>query len=182
MPAMATAFDSVASSSPLQLLKEVSPTTVIGLLALALATLYYVTKSKLPYPPGPSTLTLLRNRGKPHPARVLHESITRRFGPLASFGLGSRRIVVVGSYKVANDLLEKKSAVTSDRPEVSPEALKFESWVDRGSGSRRGITNLIPSGCYGWRIHVGWDANIVHSIWRQVRTLLQVSFVLQGCF
>lgn len=117
---MAAFLSFTALPQLLDLLKAlpINATAVVSLVALALATLYHLTKPKLPYPPGSSLLSLLRILGQPHPARALHEN-TRRFGPISSFGLGRKRIVVIGNYKVANDLMERKSALTSDRPEVS---------------------------------------------------------------
>ncbi|CAD0022046.1 unnamed protein product [Aureobasidium pullulans] len=63
------------------------------------------------YPPGPRTLPLIGN---------LHQFAkwAKEYGPIYSILAGSRPIIVLSSVEVVKDLLDKRSAIYSDRPEA----------------------------------------------------------------
>ncbi|KAG9945351.1 cytochrome P450, partial [Aureobasidium melanogenum] len=72
------------------------------------------------YPPGPRTVPILGNL---HQIPSKNEYLqftkwTREYGPIYSIMVGSRPMIVLGSVEVVKDLLDKRSAIYSDRPEA----------------------------------------------------------------
>ncbi|THW17027.1 cytochrome P450 [Aureobasidium pullulans] len=72
------------------------------------------------YPPGPRTLPLIGNL---HQIPSKNEYLqfakwAKEYGPIYSILAGSRPNIVLSSVEVVKDLLDKRSAIYSDRPEV----------------------------------------------------------------
>ncbi|KAJ7053961.1 cytochrome P450 [Mycena amicta] len=81
--------------------------------------------SSLPYPPGPRPLPLLGNiRQFPSSFPWLtYQEWGRQYGPIMHVKAFSDHIVIINSAKIADDLLEKRSHVYSDRPVIPMLAL-----------------------------------------------------------
>ncbi|KAJ7069771.1 cytochrome P450 [Mycena amicta] len=81
--------------------------------------------SSLPYPPGPHPLPLLGNiRQFPSSFPWLtYQEWGRQYGPIMHVKAFSDHIVIINSAKIADDLLEKRSHVYSDRPVIPMLAL-----------------------------------------------------------
>lgn len=73
----------------------------------------------LSLPPGPVPLPLIGNlhqlTGNPFEN---FEKWHKKYGPLISLRVGQRTVIVIGSYEIAHDLLDKQSAIYSTRPEL----------------------------------------------------------------
>ncbi|KAF3391846.1 hypothetical protein DPV78_010698 [Talaromyces pinophilus] len=73
----------------------------------------------LPLPPGPVPLPIVGNlhqlTGNPFEN---FEKWHKKYGPLMSLRVGQRTVIVIGSYEIAHDLLDKRSAMYSTRPEL----------------------------------------------------------------
>ncbi|KAI4743352.1 cytochrome P450 [Aureobasidium sp. EXF-12298] len=72
------------------------------------------------YPPGPPTLPILGNLHQ-IPSKNEYLQFTkwaREYGPIYSIMVGSRPMIVLSSVEVVKELLEKRSAIYSDRPEA----------------------------------------------------------------
>ncbi|KUL85540.1 hypothetical protein ZTR_08063 [Talaromyces verruculosus] len=73
----------------------------------------------LPLPPGPVPLPVIGNlhqlTGNPFEN---FEKWHKKYGPLISLRVGQRTVIVIGSYEIAHDLLDKQSAMYSTRPEL----------------------------------------------------------------
>jgi hypothetical protein len=93
-----------------------------GCLSLALLLLWRLNKPgsrPAGYPPGPPTLPLLGNLHQiPSKGRHLQfEKWAREYGPVYSLMLGTKAMVVLNSDVAAKDLLDKRGAIYSSRPE-----------------------------------------------------------------
>ena len=72
------------------------------------------------YPPGPPTLPLIGNLHQ-IPKSLGHlqfEKWAREYGPVYSLILGTKVVIVLSSDVAVKDLLDKRSAIYSSRPEV----------------------------------------------------------------
>ncbi|KAI5246852.1 cytochrome P450 [Aureobasidium subglaciale] len=70
------------------------------------------------YPPGPPTLPIIGNLHQ-IPSKNEYLQFTKwakQYGPIYSIMVGSRPIIVLSSAEVVRDLLDKRSAIYSDRP------------------------------------------------------------------
>ncbi|KZO99731.1 cytochrome P450 [Calocera viscosa TUFC12733] len=80
-------------------------------------------------PPGPPGLPLLGNILQ-LPSQFLYRKLTAwsdRYGPIYTFWIGSQPYLVLGSTAVSADLLDRMSAVTSDRPPmIKPRVFYFK--------------------------------------------------------
>ena len=72
------------------------------------------------YPPGPSTLPLVGNLHQiPREKRHLQfEKWARQYGPVYSLILGTKVMIVLNSDQTIKDLLDKRGAIYSSRPEA----------------------------------------------------------------
>ena len=72
------------------------------------------------YPPGPSTLPLVGNLHQiPREKRHLQfEKWARQYGPVYSLILGTKVMIVLNSDQAIKDLLDKRGAIYSSRPEA----------------------------------------------------------------
>jgi cytochrome P450 len=80
---------------------------------------HYYSLHALPMPPGPAPLPLIGNLHQL--TGNLGEKMNkwhRKYGPLISLRAGQRTIIVIGSYEIAHDLLDKRSATYSSRPKL----------------------------------------------------------------
>jgi hypothetical protein len=71
------------------------------------------------YPPGPPTLPLIGNlhqipRRKRH---LQYEKWAREYGPIYSLMLGTKVMIVLNSDEAIRDLVDKRGAIYSSRPE-----------------------------------------------------------------
>ncbi|THX33628.1 cytochrome P450 [Aureobasidium pullulans] len=97
--------------------------TLFGLaLVFGLGSCYFLGLGLRPknYPPGPRTLPLIGNL---HQIPSKNEYLqfakwAKEYGPIYSILAGSRPIIVLSSVEVVKDLLDKRSAIYSDRPEA----------------------------------------------------------------
>ncbi|KAH6879558.1 cytochrome p450 monooxygenase [Thelonectria olida] len=95
----------------------------LGLIASTLWLVYRVTKvgQRPPgFPPGPPTVPLLGNlhlmpTKRPH---LQFQKWAKQYGPIYSLILGTKTMVVLSSDETVKDLLDKKSGVYSDRPDM----------------------------------------------------------------
>ncbi|KAJ7596428.1 cytochrome P450 [Mycena floridula] len=97
---------------------------VLGILCLALFKLLNWSRS-LPFPPGPSPLPILGNikdlpKEKPW---LVYTEWAKKYGPLIHFRVFNQHVMVINSLEVAGELLNKRSASSSDRPIVPMIAL-----------------------------------------------------------
>ncbi|KAF7299009.1 Cytochrome P450 [Mycena indigotica] len=77
-------------------------------------------KTNLPYPPGPRPLPILGNSRQipaSSPWFTYHEW-AQQYGPIVHLKAIGEHILVINSAKVADDLLEKRSNIYSDRPDI----------------------------------------------------------------
>ncbi|KAI0693293.1 cytochrome P450 [Cerioporus squamosus] len=73
----------------------------------------------LPLPPGPKSWPFVGNlshMGKPEPWKSHHE-LCQKYGELVYLPVLGQSIVILGSARVVSELLDKRSAVTSDHPQ-----------------------------------------------------------------
>jgi hypothetical protein len=72
------------------------------------------------YPPGPSTLPLIGNLHQiPQEKRHLQfEKWAREYGPVYSLILGTKVMIVLNSDVAIKDLIDKRGAIYSSRPEA----------------------------------------------------------------
>ncbi|TRM68972.1 cytochrome P450 [Schizophyllum amplum] len=85
-------------------------------------------KDQLPYPPGPKGAPIIGNMNQlPHlePFKTYTEW-SKTYGELIHLTALGKHIVIVNSVRTANDLLEKMSKITSDRPENT--MIKLMHW------------------------------------------------------
>ncbi|KAL4069143.1 cytochrome P450 [Scleroderma yunnanense] len=89
---------------------------VVLLASLWFVKLTYGKRETLPLPPGPPGNWLLQSRNiKSRPTFQLAKLI-ETYGPVFSVKRGSQRIVIIGRYKAAIDIMEKEGASLADRP------------------------------------------------------------------
>ncbi|KAF9887204.1 hypothetical protein FE257_010458 [Aspergillus nanangensis] len=106
---------------------------VVGLLGLYILRLLLKSKSSnAPLPPGPKPLPVVGNiRDLPDPARpdwpvwAQHKEL---YGPISTVSVFGQRIIILNSAQYALDLLEKRSSVNSDRPDMT--MTKLSGWGD----------------------------------------------------
>ena len=101
----------------------ISPVLIGTVLAGFAALLWRISKiGQRPkgYPPGPPTLPLIGNLHQ-MPKKQGHlqfQKWAKEFGPVYSLMLGTQCFVVLNSDQAIKDLLDKRSAIYSSRPEV----------------------------------------------------------------
>lgn len=88
-------------------------------LLIALWKLSRIGRRPRDYPPGPPTLPILGNihqipREKPY---IQFEKWAREYGPVYSLILGTKVMVVLNSDQAIKDLIDKRGAIYSSRPE-----------------------------------------------------------------
>lgn len=94
--------------------------TVLTLCALVVYRLRNVGKRPSGYPPGPPTVPII---GNIHlmPAENIHGQFKKwaeRYGPIYSLILGTKPSIVLSSADAVKELLDKRSAIYSSRPEM----------------------------------------------------------------
>ncbi|UNI25017.1 hypothetical protein JDV02_010725 [Purpureocillium takamizusanense] len=93
----------------------------LSLLTIACATFYGLSfrrKQRSPLPPGPKPLPIIGNihsMFRKSPMDCL-QAWHKQFGPVIAVRYGQRRVVSVSSYRVAQELMNKKSMIYSSRP------------------------------------------------------------------
>ncbi|KAI0260543.1 cytochrome P450 [Gloeopeniophorella convolvens] len=114
------------------------------ILALGLCALNWALKKKktsLPLPPGPKPRPLIGNL-LDLPKTDFAKTYTEwghKYGPIAYADAAGQPIIIINDAEIANELLDKKSAVTSDRPvfEMAGELAGFKRWAGaQGYGPR----------------------------------------------
>lgn len=97
------------------------PSVVLGLLALVLALwrLSKVGQRPKNYPPGPPTLPIIGNihQMPSHHGHLQFQKWAQEYGPVYSLMLGTKVMIVLSSDQAVKDLLDKRSAIYSSRPE-----------------------------------------------------------------
>ncbi|KAG0149064.1 hypothetical protein CROQUDRAFT_40479 [Cronartium quercuum f. sp. fusiforme G11] len=74
-------------------------------------------RRKMPLPPGPWSLPYIGYRFGPYPWRQMEE-ITRKYGPVSKVMMGSTPLIIVGTVKEAQELLEDRGAIYVSRPRL----------------------------------------------------------------
>lgn len=103
--------------------------TIFAIITIILLVLNVLTigRRDKDYPPGPPTIPILGNihqvqlfSSLPQPWCILttHQMPTRDAGPIYSLMLGTRVLIVLSSDQAVKDLLDKRSAIYSDRPDM----------------------------------------------------------------
>ena len=102
-------------------------------------------RNTLPLPPGPTPLPVIGNlhqfRGG-EPWKIL-DKWHEKYGPLITIRFGQRTAIVIGSNKIAHDMLDTRSALYSSRPRL---ILAFELLTQ---GLNMGIMPYTEQ----WRVH-----------------------------
>lgn len=87
---------------------------VVAFIALFCSWYYFFWSSKRPpLPPGPNFISALIAGNNNFKA---FREWTRRYGPVASAKIGTRTYIILGTRQAAQDLLEKRGNIYSDRP------------------------------------------------------------------
>lgn len=102
-----------SSSSSLMLMHMISSLCLIFLLSLMLKKL----RLNKRLPPGPWSIPFIGYRFGPYAWREMEE-ISRIYGPVSSIRIGTNLLVIIGSVKPALTLLESRSSIYCDRPEL----------------------------------------------------------------
>lgn len=91
----------------------------VALVAVLLWQLSKIGRRPKDYPPGPPTLPLLGNLHQiPDQKRHLQfEKWAREYGPVFSLMLGTKAMIVLNSDQAIKDLVDKRGAIYSSRPE-----------------------------------------------------------------
>lgn len=96
------------------------PAILVVVVWAILRRLYNVGRRPRNYPPGPRTLPFIGNLHQ-IPTKNRHLLFTewaRQYGPIYSLMLGSKVMIVINSDVVVKDLIDKKGAIYSSRPEA----------------------------------------------------------------
>ena len=93
---------------------------LVALMLIVFQTYHQIGHRPRNYPPGPPTLPLLGNlhqipREKRH---IQFEKWARQYGPIYSLILGTKVMIVLNSDQAIKDLLDKRGAIYSSRPEA----------------------------------------------------------------
>lgn len=95
---------------------------LISILAVLTATyLFQRKRSKLPLPPGPRGVPIFGNLFQIAPKYQWRQQQewTQKYGPIFTMRLGAQTAIVLGTRQAARDLLDKRSKIYSDRPELT---------------------------------------------------------------
>jgi hypothetical protein len=92
----------------------------VALVSIALWRLSKIGQRPKNYPPGPPTLPLIGNLHQiPDKKRHLQfEKWAREYGPVFSLMLGTKAMIVLNSDQAIKDLVDKKGAIYSSRPDA----------------------------------------------------------------
>lgn len=93
---------------------------IIAIVALLAYRLRNVGRRPADYPPGPPTLPIIGNihlipKQKPH---LQFQKWAQEYGPIYSLIMGTKVMVVLSSDQAVKDLLDKRSAIYSSRPDM----------------------------------------------------------------
>lgn len=104
----------LSSYSPLTLL------SVSAILVVSVVRILRIGRRPSGYPPGPPTIPILGNLHL-MPSRDAHlqfQKWAKEYGPVYSLILGTKTLIVLSSDQAVKDLLDKKSAIYSDRQDM----------------------------------------------------------------
>lgn len=93
---------------------------IVGFIGILLWQLSKIGRRPKDYPPGPPTLPLLGNLHQiPDKKRHLQfEKWAREYGPVFSLMLGTKAMIVLNSDQAIKDLVDKRGAIYSSRPDA----------------------------------------------------------------
>ncbi|KAK2744265.1 hypothetical protein FQN57_004350 [Myotisia sp. PD_48] len=138
----------------------------VVLLVLCPASVYWLKnlRSQLPLPPGPRGLPLLGNAFQIRDADRwrTYQKWHKKYGPIIRISSGSKTMIILGSYKTARDLLEKRSEIYSSRP-----TMVVPLWLSGGYN-----TTALPYGIK-WRSHHRIQAALLNVRMSQKYRILQ---------
>jgi cytochrome P450 len=97
-------------------------TVLVGALLLVVSIIRLLRVGRRPsnYPPGPPTLPIIGNLHQ-MPKRDAHlqfQKWAKEYGPVYSLILGTKTLIVLNTDQAVKDLLDKKSAIYSDRQDM----------------------------------------------------------------
>ena len=90
----------------------------LALLSVISIVYFFCTRKHLRLPPGPRPLPIIGNLHQaPRSDPWLEiEQWHKKYGPIVSFKMGQQTFVLLGTHKIVDDLLDKRSSVYSSRP------------------------------------------------------------------
>ncbi|KZW02337.1 cytochrome P450 [Exidia glandulosa HHB12029] len=121
-------------------IRDVAPLIAATVAALALSRYLYKRARRLPPPPGPPCRPFLGIDRKLLPRSEpwkTYAEWAKQYGPIFSFHILGQRIVILNSFEVASELLNKRASIYSDRP------LKY--MYDVLMGRRTAVFNISAS-------------------------------------
>ncbi|KAG1875750.1 cytochrome P450 [Suillus subluteus] len=95
-----------------------SATTCLAVLVVIFRTYRPKSKSGLPLPPSPPTWRLRGNVLPPHKPFLTIAGWIDEYGPLITIRLNFERIVIIGRYKAAMEIMENQGKFVADRPRM----------------------------------------------------------------
>jgi hypothetical protein len=109
---------------------QASAPYLVGTIVATLAWAFFkqTRRHDLPYPPGPKRLPLIGNL-LDFPTEqewLVYRNWNEQYGNVVYTEVLGQKIVILGSANVVTDLLERKSAMYSDRPHL---VMTHELWV-----------------------------------------------------
>ncbi|KAI1792350.1 cytochrome P450 [Ganoderma leucocontextum] len=146
------------------------PFPIVAILLVLVVGLWYtvLNRRRLPLPPGPMRLPVLGNifnMPSAIPSGEKYYELTKKYGDVVYISVPGNRLVILGSYDAASELLDKRSSNYSDRPQPvmtdllgAGWALIFNRYGDLWRRRRRDFHHFFGSQSIAQYQHVQEDA------------------------